>query len=68
MVLHCLPWPFLCGFTRGMKEGEYIEVNGHLVPQGYRSLNLTNPVYEVHAKQIRRLEIPVDGVVEKYNG
>jgi hypothetical protein len=51
-----------------MKEGEYIEVNGHLVPQGYRSLNLTNPVYEVHAKQIRRLEIPVDGVVEKYNG
>ena len=62
------PGPFFCGFTRGMKQGEYIEVDGQLAIHHYRSLNFTNPVYEIHATQIRRLEIPVVGVIEKYDG
>jgi hypothetical protein len=51
-----------------MKQGEYIEVDGQLVIHHYASLNLTNPIIEIHATQIRRLEIPVVGVIEKYNG
>jgi len=62
------PGPFFCGFTRGMNQGEYIEVDGQLAIQRYRSLNFTNPVYEIHATQIRRLEIPVVGVIEEYHG
>ncbi len=62
------PGPFFCGFTRGMKQGEYIEVDGHLVIHHYGSLNFTAPVYEVHATRIQRLEIPLVGVIEKYEG
>jgi hypothetical protein len=62
------PGPFFCGFTRGMKQGDYIEVDGQLAIHHYASLNFTNPVYEIHATQIRRLEIPVVGVIEKYDG
>ena len=51
-----------------MKQGEYIEVDGHLVIHDYSSLNFTNPVYEVHAVQLRRLEIPLVGVIENYLG
>ncbi len=62
------PGPFLCGFTRGMKQGEYIELDGHLLIHHYGSVNFTNPVYEVHAIHIRRLEIPLAGVIENYQG
>jgi hypothetical protein len=62
------PVPFFCGFTRGMKQGEYIEVDGQLVILHYGSMRFTNPVYEIHATAIRRLEIPVVGVIEKYDG
>jgi hypothetical protein len=62
------PGPFFCGFTRGMKQGEYIDVDGELAIHHYASLNFTNPVIEIHAIQIRRLEIPVVGVIEKYDG
>jgi len=62
------PGPFFCGFTRGMKQGEYVEIDGQIAIQRYASLNLTNPVYEIHATQIRRLEIPVVGVIEEYHG
>jgi hypothetical protein len=51
-----------------MKHGEYVEIEGLLAIQRYASLNLTNPVYEIHATQIRRLEIPVVGVIEEYHG
>ena len=37
------PGPYFCGFTRGMKQGDYIEVDGQLVIHHYGSLNLTNP-------------------------
>ncbi len=68
LVSRDLPGPFFCGFTRGMKQGEYIEVDGQLAIHHYASLNFTNPVIEIHAMQIRRLEIPVVGVIEKYDG
>ena len=51
-----------------MKQGEYIEVDGQLAIHHYASLNFTNPVIEIHAIQIRRLGIPVVGVIEKYDG
>jgi hypothetical protein len=62
------PGPYFCGFTRGMKQGDYIEVDGWLVIQRYRLSNFGEPVYEVHAAHIQRLEIPTAGVIEKYHG
>jgi hypothetical protein len=62
------PGPYFCGFTRGMKQGDYIEVEGVLVIQRYRQSNFREPAYEVHATRIQRLEIPLVGVIEQYNG
>jgi hypothetical protein len=62
------PGPYFCGFTRGMKQGDYVEIEGQLAIHHYASLNLTNPVYEIHATHIGRLEIPAVGVIEKYDG
>lgn len=62
------PGPYFCGFTRGMRQREYVEIEGQLVILRYESLNLTNPIYEIHATHIQRLEIPAVGVIEKYDG
>lgn len=62
------PGPYFCGLTRGMKQGEYLEVDGHLVIHHYGSLNFSNPIYEVHALDIRKLEIPSAGVIDHYQG
>jgi len=62
------PGPYFCGFTRGMKQGEYIEIEGILTIHHYASPNLTNPVYEIHATAISRLEPPAANVVEEYDG
>ena len=62
------PGPFFCGFTRGMKQGEYVEIEGQLAIHHYASLNFTEPVYEIHASRIERLEVPAAGVIEKYEG
>ena len=59
---------FFCGFTRGMKQGDFIEIDGHLVIQRYRQSNFREPVYEIYATRIQRLEIPLVGVIEKYEG
>ena len=64
------PGAYFCGFTRGMKRGDYIEVEGELHISRYdrpvviagQRINDVNPVYEVHATQIRRLEYPAVGV------
>lgn len=66
------PGPFLCGFTRGLKQGAYIEVTGELHRSDYdRSVTVagerfpvTQSTYEVHALEIRRLEVPSIGVDE----
>ena len=66
------PGPFLCGFTRGMKLGAYIEVTGELHRSDYdrsitvagERLPVTQSTYEVHALTIRRLEVPTIGVDE----
>jgi hypothetical protein len=62
------PGPFLCGFTRGMKQGEYIEIDGRLQIHHYGSISFGNPVYELHAMHIRRLEIPLAVVIDRYDG
>ena len=61
------PGPFLCGFTRGMKQGDYVEVEGELrstlVEEGTTLRNSLH-AYVVHALTIRRLEVPAIGVDE----
>ena len=66
------PGPFLCGFTRGMKLGEYIEVTGELhrldheraVMVAGERFPVTQSTYEVHVLTIRRLEVPAIGIDE----
>jgi hypothetical protein len=48
--------PYFCGFTRGMKRGDYVEIDGELRASEFGS--------EVHALAIRRLECPPVGVDE----
>ena len=61
------PGPYFCGFTRGMKQGAYIEVEGELrstlVEEGTTLRNSLH-AYMVHALTIRRLEVPAIGVHE----
>ncbi len=66
------PGPFLCGFTRGMRQGDYIEVTGELrrtdctrtLTVAGKQFPVTQSAYEVHALQIRRLEVPSISVDE----
>ena len=70
------PGPFLCGFTRGMRQGAYIEVTGELhrsdheraVTVAGERFPVTQSTYEVHALTIRRLEVPAIGVDESAEG
>jgi len=48
--------PYFCGFTRGMRRGDYVEIDGVLRAFEYGS--------EVHALSIHRLECPPVGVDE----
>ncbi|MHB1958332.1 MAG: hypothetical protein ACYCO5_04800 [Acidobacteriaceae bacterium] len=61
------PGPYFCGFTRGMKHGDYVEVEGELrstlVEEGTTLRNSLH-AYVVHALTIRRLEVPAIGVDE----
>src|ERR1700733_8718453 len=63
--------PFFCGFTRGMKQGDYIEIEGELrgafIGEGTVLRNSVH-AYLIHAKQIRRLEYPSVGVHEGEGG
>ncbi len=66
------PGPFLCGFTRGMRQGDYVEITGELHRSNYdRTITIaaerfpvTQSTYEVHALQVSRLEYPAIGVDE----
>ena len=62
------PGPYFCGFTRGMKQGDYVEIEGQLAIHHYTTLNFTEAVYEIHATRIERLEAPAASVIEKYDG
>lgn len=64
------PGPFFCGFTRGMKPGDYLEVEGELrameqdrgiVIAGER-FPMKHTVYAVHATHIRKLDRPAIAV------
>jgi single-stranded DNA-binding protein len=48
--------PYFCGFTRGMKRGDYVEIDGEL--------HASESGSAVHALSIRRLECPPAGVDE----
>ncbi|MGC1782093.1 MAG: hypothetical protein WA708_06210 [Acidobacteriaceae bacterium] len=61
------PGPYFCGFTRGMRRGDYLEVEGELraleqdrtvvvVGERYPGMHAT---YAVHAIHINRLERPL---------
>jgi hypothetical protein len=61
------PGPYFCGFTRGMKRGDYVEVEGELYVHDYErpvvveGERFTAKRYtcEVRALQVRRLERPL---------
>lgn len=65
------PGPYFCGFLRGMRRGDYLEVEGELrVRQEVRALTVAGepfPVqygtYALHALRIARLERP-DALVD----
>src|SRR5579875_3986145 len=65
------PGPFFCGFTRGMRRGDYLEVEGELrafeqergvVVAGER-FSMKRSTYAVHAVRIQRLDRP-DALVD----
>jgi hypothetical protein len=70
------PGPFFCGFTRGMKQGDYIEIDALL-----RTFEYPEPVVisvdplctkmqgiEIYATSIQRLEYPPGLVIESNAG
>jgi single-stranded DNA-binding protein len=70
------PGPYFCGFTKDMKQGDYIEIEGQLhvsyynrpvIIEGER-MTAKRPVYEVLAFGVRRLETPLIGVDEGEDG
>lgn len=60
------PGPYFCGFTRGMKRGDYLEVEGELREQEQMRTVVVagephpahRAVYLVHATRIHRLDQP----------
>ncbi|HEU5400110.1 MAG TPA: hypothetical protein VFU86_02060 [Terriglobales bacterium] len=70
------PGPYFCGFIRGMKQGDYVEVEGQLhVSQHDRPVIIAGkavtdkrPACEVYATRVRRLEHPSVGVEEDEDG
>jgi hypothetical protein len=61
------PGPWFCGFTRGMRRGEYLEVEAKLRTQEYvrivvvagERFPVKHDSYEVQATRIQRLERPL---------
>jgi len=70
------PGPFFCGYTRGMKQGDYVEIEGQLHIAHYdrpvvvagKIITEQHPAYEIHATQVRRLDSPSVGVDEGKDG
>jgi hypothetical protein len=69
------PGPFFCGFTRGMKRGDYLEVEGEVRGQDQERTVVVagerfpanKAVYAVHATRIHRLDRP-DALVDTGEG
>ena len=65
------PGPFFCGMVRGMRRGDYLEVEGELSGQEQmrtvviagESHPVNKAIYAVHATRIRRLDRP-DALVD----
>ena len=56
------PGPFFCGMVRGMRRGDYLEVEGELRSQD-QPRSVSKAVYAVHAIRIQRLDRP-DALVD----
>jgi hypothetical protein len=62
------PGPFFCGLTRGMRRGDYVEVEGELSIHDYElpvvvdgeHLKTKRYVNEIRAIQVRRLDRPME--------
>jgi hypothetical protein len=60
------PGPFFCGMVRGMRRGDYLEVEGELHGQEQmrnvivagESHQVNKAIYAVHATRIQRLDRP----------
>ena len=60
------PGPYFCGFTRGMKQGDYIEVEGELrssefdaeVGNGKQKSTIKRRSWEVRASLVKKLARP----------
>jgi hypothetical protein len=65
------PGPFFCGMVRGMRRGDYLEVEGELRGQEQmrtvvvagESHHVNRAIYAVHATRIQRLDRP-DALVD----
>ena len=65
------PGPFFCGMVRGMRRGDYLEVEGELRGQEQmrtvvvagESHHVNKAIYAVHATRIQRLDRP-DALVD----
>ena len=61
------PGPWFCGFTRGMRRGEYVEVEGELYVHDYdrpvvvagERFSAKRSVCEIRALRVRKLERPL---------
>jgi hypothetical protein len=61
------PGPWFCGFTRGMRRGDYLEVEGELYVHDYERpvvvaaerFTATRYTCEVRAIQVRKLDRPL---------
>ena len=61
------PGPFFCGFTRGMRRGDYLEVEGELREQVQKRtvviaderFPVNKATYALHATRIQKLDRPL---------
>lgn len=61
------PGPYFCGFTRGMRRGDYLEIEAEFREQEHirvvvvagERFPIKHSTYAVYAKHIRRLERPL---------
>ena len=52
------PGPYFCGFTRGMKHGDYVEVEGELRSREYvsKKANAKQRIWEIRVDSILKLD------------
>jgi hypothetical protein len=60
------PGPFFCGMVRGMKRGDYLEIEGEMREQvqvgerNYPLKRMTSAIYAIHITRLERPDALVD--------